>query len=83
MLHSRCILKMKRLVTLKYKKRKTSQAKWCHNRSFLFCGGESEATQKLFVSLPKNLPYPGRRELAQKIGNLDRTESCMLKTETE
>ena len=30
-----------------------------------------------------NLPYPGRCELAQKIGNLDRAESCMLKPETE
>jgi len=51
--------------------------------AFLFNGGESEATQKLFVSLPNNPPYPGIYELIQKLGNLDRTEFCMLETETE
>jgi len=51
--------------------------------AFSFHGRESEATQKLFVSLPNNLPYSGKCDLAQKIGNLDRIKPCMLKTETE
>jgi len=48
-----------------------------------FHGGESEVTQKLFVPLLNNLPYPGRCDLGQKLGHLDRTEPCMLKIKTE
>jgi len=35
------------------------------------------------MPLSNNLPYPGKSELVQKLGNLDRAESCMLKLETE
>jgi len=48
-----------------------------------FNGGESEVTQKLFEPLSNNLIYPGKCELAQKLGNVVRIESCMLETETE
>ena len=39
------------------KKANRNATQWCHYRSaFLFHGEESETTQKLFVSLPNNLP---------------------------
>ena len=53
---------------------------WCHVVRVFLLWGREWSHSKLFVSLPKNIPYPGRCALAQKIGNLDRIESCMLKT---
>jgi len=52
-----------------------------HCLTFSFEGGESAGTQKLLVPLPNNLPYPGKSELVQKLGNLDRTEFYMLKSD--
>jgi len=66
------------------KKANRNATNWCHYRSgFSFNGGESEATQNfscLYLTAYHNF---WRRKLAQKIGRLDRTESRMLKTETE
>jgi len=50
---------------------------------FFFHWGREWSHSELFVSLPNNSHDLGRCELAQKIGSLDRTESYMLKTETE
>ena len=46
-------------------------------RLFSLDGGESEATQ-LFVSLPNNLPYPGRCKLAQKLRNAEIRDSIVV-----
>jgi len=54
-----------------------------HYLAFSSERGENAGTQKLFMPLPNNLPYPGKSELVQKLGNLDRAESCMLKLETD
>jgi len=51
-------------------------------RLFIFDGGECEATQNFSGVYLTTYHNFWRCELAQKIGNLDRTESCMLKTET-
>jgi len=52
-------------------------------RLFLFNEGEGEATLNISFLYLTTYHNFWRRELAQKIRNLDRTESCMLKVETE